>query len=172
MKKVLSLLLAAAMLLGVTIPAFAQQPYQQSGSTSITTSVPEPVPTFTMHIPADVTIEYNSTQTQQIGEAYTSGWQNIEKMHVWVYTTCLVSGENYIPLSYSLKHSDETASGGTSARTTNTQTQRFYGSQISESGVLKLSCSVSNIDWDDAVPGDYTATLSFEFIPNYEPNLF
>ena len=55
MKKILSLVLVVAMMMSMTVTAFAAVG-DQSGTSTLTAVVPEPE--YTIHIPANMTLEY------------------------------------------------------------------------------------------------------------------
>ena len=82
MKKILSLVLVVVMLMSMTVTAFAAG--EQSGTSKVNAVVPEPVPEYTIHIPADMTLEYGNTDYQAIGKVYVSDVKNVaEGSRVW-----------------------------------------------------------------------------------------
>lgn len=62
MKKILSLVLVVVMMMSMTVTAFAAG--EQSGTSTVTAVVPKPVPEYTIHFPADMTLEYGNGEHQ------------------------------------------------------------------------------------------------------------
>ena len=67
MKKFLSLILALAMVACMSVTAFAAD----DGTTVLTVEVPIE-PSYTLHIPANMPLEYGNTEKQTIGDLYVT----------------------------------------------------------------------------------------------------
>lgn len=160
MKKILSLVLVIVMMMSMTVTAFAAG--EQSGTTTLTVEVPEPVPEYTIHIPADMTLVYGNTDYQEIGKVYASDVKNLAEGSIVRYRatwTNLVKGEDTIPLE---------------VRFTDDDTGNYYTILNSGKGFaacddtanhnpreFKFAARVS--DWGNPVPGTYTATITWNF---------
>ena len=156
MKKIVALLLALVMLTGLTVTALAAG--EKSGTTKLTAKVPGP--DYTIHIPADMTLEYGNTDLQLVGEFYVSDLVNVTKtINGGVTTTTLASGSNVIPTTYKYEGSSVTKNGG-----------EFVGNMVvchyptDTLYTRKLYVQVSAEDWAAAAPGTYTATLTWKFL--------
>lgn len=158
MKKILSLVLVIVMMMSMTVTAFAK--YEQSGTSTVTAVVPEPVPEYTIHIPADMTLEYGNTDYQAIGKVYASDVKNVaEGSRVWYRVTWskMAKGEDTLPLlvgywpdwlgKWNMIGSDRFAACDDTA---NHNPREF-----------EFAARVTN--WDNAVPGTYTATVTWNF---------
>ena len=75
MKKILSLVLVIVMMMSMTVTAFAAG--EQSGTSKVNAVVPEPVPEYTIHIPADMTLEYGNGERQLVGEVSVTDVKNV-----------------------------------------------------------------------------------------------
>lgn len=156
MKKILSLVLVIVMMMSMTVTAFAAG--EQSGTTTLTAVVPEPE--YTIHIPANMTLEYGNTDYQAIGKVYASDVKNVaEGSRVWynVAWTKLTKGEDTLPLlvgywpdwlgDWNLVSASRFAACDDTA---NHNPREF-----------EFAACVTN--WDNAVPGTYTATITWSF---------
>ena len=160
MKKILSLVLVIVMMMSMTVTAFAAG--EQSGTTTLTVEVPVPTVEYTIHIPANMTLEYGNTDYQSIGKVYASDVKNVaEGSRVWyrVAWTNLVKGEDTLPLlvgywpdwlgdwNLVLTSVDRFAACDDTA---NHNPREF-----------EFAACVTN--WDNPVPGTYTATVTWNF---------
>ena len=159
MKKILSLVLVIVMMLSMTVTAFAAG--EQSGTTTLTVEVPVPAVEYTIHIPANMTLEYGNTDYQAIGKAYASDVKNLaegSRVRYNVTWTNLVKGEDTIPLLVRFADGDTgnyyTIVNGTGFAacddTANHNPREF-----------EFAACVTN--WDNPVPGTYTATVTWNF---------
>lgn len=73
MKKFLSLVLTLVMVMSLSVTAFAED-----GTTTLTVEVPNAAePSYTLHIPANTTLTYGSTEKQEVsGHLYMEDVQN------------------------------------------------------------------------------------------------
>ena len=162
MKKIVSILLAAVLALGMTAAVLAVD-YEQSGSTEVFTVVPSP--SYTLVIPASVEIPYGSTDTM-IAEptiADVQGFKEQDSVDMNVEWTNLICAETKSEIEMNLlfdwyrwgelyrEHEDVRRFG-----------QRIYyiveGKNV-ESG--KYFASITEDAWENAAPGRYTATVTF-----------
>ena len=156
MKKLLTLVLALAMVCSLSVTVFAEG--EQSGSTTITVAVPEKAPcTYTIHIPADATIEYGNTDVKYLGTAYATDIQNKPDgvpLSFKVYITQLEDGKgNTIPTVFYFKDVSSTD------QPWNFGDECWYNAALAD----EHSFSVQVPSWDDAVPGTYNAAMTFVF---------
>lgn len=159
MKKILSLVLVVVMMMSMTVTAFAAG--EQSGTTTLTVEVPEPVPEYTIHIPANMTLEYGNTDPQEIGKAYASDVKNLaEGSRVWYKVTCteLVKGEDTIHLS--LYHLQDAT--GTYAKAL-PDAEFAACDETANHNPREREFAVHVFDWGNPVPGTYTATITWNF---------
>ncbi|MBP3204657.1 MAG: hypothetical protein J6M66_04460 [Lachnospiraceae bacterium] len=166
MKKLIALILGLVMIFSLSATAFAAG--EQSGETTLTVEVPEA--SYTIHIPANMTLEYGNTSEQLIGDYWVSDFVNMPIaagesepiVSVKVVGTCLSDGANVIPITYCAKvagnwdHSlDHKVSSATGSQLTDMViTEDYHGTF----GVM-----VSESDWTAAKPGTYKATMTFNF---------
>lgn len=160
MKKILSLVLVIVMMMSMTVTAFAAG--EQSGTTTLTVEVPVPAVEYTIHIPANMTLEYGNTDYQAIGKAYASDVKNLaegSRVRYRVTWTNLVKGEDTIPLLVRFAENDTgnyytilNSGNGFAAcdDTANHNPREFYFAALVA-------------DWGNPVPGTYTATITWNF---------
>ena len=97
MKKLTALLLVLVLICSLSVTAFAAG--EQSGTTTITAEVPEA--SYTIHIPADMELEYGNTEKQEIGKVYVTDAIGFKKIIVALPYTDLINtsdSEDTIPL--------------------------------------------------------------------------
>lgn len=77
MKKSLSIILSLALMLSMSVTTFAEN--VTSGTQTVSVDVPTPCYDYTVHIPADCSIEYGNTELQSIGTVTVTSdyWANI-----------------------------------------------------------------------------------------------
>ena len=159
MKKILSLVLVVVMMMSMTVTAFAAG--EQSGTTTLTVEVPEPVPEYTIHIPANMTLEYGNTDNQKIGTAYASDVKNVaEGSRVWyrVTNTDLVKGEDTINLLVNFINND---SGNYNVVGSWVRFAACDDTANHNPSEREFFACVP--DWGNPVPGTYTATVTWNF---------
>ena len=153
MKKLIALMLCLVLALSMSVTAFAEG--EQTGTTTLTAEVPEP--SYTIHIPADTTLTYGDTSFKTLGDVYVSDLVNVNgRIIVIGNATALKNGSNYIPVTY------QQESGGA---------VHYYVTAVGESDKIaewnvsdeRGTIKVSVDDWSGAVPGTYTATITWNF---------
>ena len=160
MKKILSLVLVVVMMMSMTVTAFAAEG-EQSGTSTVTAVVPEPVPEYTIHIPADMTLEYGNGERQLVGKVSVSDVKNVpdgKDIYVKMEATPLKSTEgNVIPAVFEWrgKYGEEYYNIRTYSVTL--YTEDAYISAY-------LHAQVTEEDWEAAKPGTYTSTVTYNFL--------
>lgn len=88
MKKFLSLVLTLVMVMSLSVTAFAED-----GTTTLTVEVPNAAePSYTLHIPANTTLTYGSTEKQKIsGDLYVENVQNASSVKFLAPFTDLIN---------------------------------------------------------------------------------
>lgn len=162
MKKALSFILVLAMVLCMSVTAFAAEG-DQSDSTTITAVVPDNTPSYTIHVPADFTIEYGNTGIQEIGSATVSNAQNIPAGY---RIRCLVNIPTNTNLSDGNGHSIQTKFWtkfmDNEWEERNSALCTCY-SQVSGNYFSDRLWGIQVPSWVDAVPGTYTTSITFYF---------
>lgn len=162
MKKTVSLILALAMMLCLSVTAFAQ--IGDSGQTVVTTTVPNTT-YYTLHIPASTaTIPYGEPRTY-IGDAYVTdvktGVISVYMQSTW---TALTDGTNTIPfaLKYECYKNGEMKSEGECAVDILDYRLAMYRSDLTEPYcTLKFYIEITDEDWAAAAPGEYKSTITW-----------
>lgn len=158
MKKMIALMLGLVMLFSLSTTAFAAG--TQTGSMTLTAEVPDSV-SYTMHIPADMTLEYNNTEKQLIGNVAVSDIVNLpdgKKIRCQITNRNLKCGTETIPVKYFVDDYDDVYPGGDSVLDY-MDIYVYYDSPDSR----EIFAQVSQEAWDAATPGTYTATLTYTF---------
>lgn len=160
MKKIVALLLTLVMLTGLTVTALAAG--EKTGTTKLTAVVPDS--DYTIHVPADMTLEYGNTSEQEIGKVSVTIVSGTFDLDCSVYGSALKNGSNYIPVTYHLigefGYADET-------KTVTGESTKIYSFIVFEyndgnSYYKDIDCKVKVDNWT-AEPGTYTATMTFNF---------
>ena len=160
MKKILSLVLVVVMMMSMTVTAFAAG--EQSGTSTVTAVVPKPVPEYTIHFPADMTLEYGNGEHQLVGEISVSDVKYLEYLQnvcVKITTTPLKSGDNEIPVKFEWKHTNDVGYGGD----LNIHMPGLYSQFDERYQTVELYATVTEEAWKAAKPGTYTSTITYEF---------
>ena len=158
MKKILSLVLVVVMLMSMTVTAFAAG--EQSGTSTVTAVVPDA--TYTIHIPADMTLAYGNGERQLVGEVSVTDAQNLPDralISVIMQATPLKSTEgNVIPavFEYGRDYEDGYEDITQGVPTVYKETTDEYLSAY-------LYARVTEEDWKAAKPGTYTSTITYLF---------
>ena len=148
-KRIVSALIALVMVMSLSVTAFAEG--EQSGTSTITATVPEASPTtYTIQIPAATNIPYGTTDWVALnGTVSVSNVENLpdgKLIKFRVFSTNLEDGSGHtIPISYQDEAGDPVLGFTHWAAAWDWQ---FFAKVPS---------------WDGAVPGTYTATLTFDF---------
>ena len=160
MKKLTALLLVLVLICSLSVTAFAAG--EQTGTTTITAEVPEA--SYTIHIPADMTLEYGNTDIQDIGTVYISDPVQVTgAIYVRINPSGnLINGSNSIPVTYWIgSEGDYGRTFGGSEGAINRV--MYYGTNTSNPNTYFTDAIGAEIaDWT-AEPGTYTATITFEF---------
>ena len=159
MKKLIALMLGLVMVFSLSTTAFAAG--EQTGTTTLTAEVPEP--SYTIHIPADTTLEYGNTSEQEIGSAYVSDVVNVNGNVVCnVTASALKNGSNYITVEYLWKNTQQSS---WNTKTVTGEIENLFGDAffIFNSGTYRTHLFAAKVDNWSAEPGTYTATLTFNF---------
>lgn len=168
MKKTLSFILALAMILCMSVTAFAAEG-EQTGSTTIQATVP--APSYTIHVPATVNLEYDNTEVQEVGAPYVTDAKNIPADYAISY---YVKPKDFKDLSDGSGNSIETelwaklnegAWESTSSYTTwgNVLYRQFTGDYPSY-----YTFGIKVPSWEGAAPGTYTTSLEFYFYVDFD----
>ena len=145
MKKLFALILTVAMLLSLSVTAFAVN--TTGGEADITTSI---APTYTVTIPADVNVQFNATETAFGTIEVTASQIHPDKCIKVALTTDnelnnAIDNTKVIP--YAIKDSE--GAEFTSA------------TYLTEGDKTELSIHITASEWNAAYAGDYSDTVTF-----------
>ena len=145
MKKLFAVILAAALVMSLSITAFAAN--TTNGEADITTSI---APTYTVTIPADVNVQFNATETAFGAIEVTASQIHPDKCIKVALTTDnelnnAIDNTKVIP--YAIK--DSTGAAFTSA------------TYLTEGDKTELSIHITTSDWNAAYAGEYSDTVTF-----------
>ena len=87
MKKMIALMLSLVLVLGMSAAVYADE--EPTASMTLTAEIP--APTYTIHIPADYTLEYGNTEKQEIGAVYVTDVKDCNRIVVKGSCTALVN---------------------------------------------------------------------------------
>lgn len=154
MKKVVSVLMAVAMLAALMVPAFALDQNTPSGDTIVKTGTTmeggQDARRYTVTIPADTTIVWGAEKTDLTGYTAEAHLAYGEKLSVTVAgsgnMTCSPEAGVTLELPYTLE-------GDTAYKST--------GAVVYPVANLALSVNIAADDWNQAVVGEYQDTLTF-----------
>lgn len=169
MKKFLSFVLVLVMVMSLSVTAFAEG--EQSGTTTLTANIPNAAePSYTIHIPADMTLEYGNTGKQTIGNVYVTDVTGCDEVAVDVPYTDLVNtsdSTDTVPLTLYLSERELKKSGTTVDVNSSTGLYDKNAAgryQYDLNGYATASCSAIVSDWSGATAGaTYQAVLTFDF---------
>lgn len=154
MKKVVSVLMAVAMLAALMVPAFALDQNTPSGDTIVKTSTTmeggQDARRYTVTIPADTVIAWGAEKTDLTGYTAEAHLAYGEKLSV----TVAGSGNmTYSPEAGVTLELPYTLDGDTAYKST--------GAVVYPVANLALSVNIAADDWNQAVVGEYQDTLTF-----------
>ncbi len=166
MKKLTALLLVLVLICSLSVTAFAAG--EQTGTTTISVTVPEA--SYTIHIPADMELEYGKTDVQVIGDVYVSDVVGV-KTSIWVNTyLSFLTNDNgdRIPVYWYMGRDKlpvhDVTLNGFAMITIDSMLYSAPGTSDGEAECFcRLGCLITGSDWNAAAPGTYTATISFAF---------
>ena len=145
MKKLFAVILTVALLMSLSVTAFAAN--TTGGEANITTSI---APTYTVTIPADVNVQFNATETAFGTIEVTASQIHPDKCIKVALTT---DGElnnaidNTKVIPYAIKDSEGT--------------EFTSATYLTEGDKTELSIHITANDWNDAYAGDYSDTVTF-----------
>ncbi len=161
MKKIIALLLLLTMAISMTATALATG--QQTGTTTLTAVVPES--DYTIHVPADMTLEFGNGEVQEVGSFYVSDLVNVNKqIRVNIAKTDLANGSNTIPLTIYLKSGS--SDWAIKADNEVAGVYNILSDGTKYTSTWEIGVQVTESNWASATPGTYTATLTFLFYSN------
>ena len=145
MKKLFAVILTVALLMSLSVTAFAAN--TTGGDADITTSI---APTYTVTIPADVNVQFNATETA-FGAIEVTASQIHPNKCIKVELTSDGKLENSIDatkvIPYAIKDSEGAAF-----------TSATY---LTEGDKTELSIHITANDWKTAYAGEYSDTVTF-----------
>ena len=170
MKKFLSFVLVLVMVCSLSVTAFAAG--EQNGTTTLTANIPnEAAPSYTIHIPADMTLEYGNTEKQFIGVVEVSDQQNCRHINVTAPYTMLINKEDSsdsITLKLSMGESKDNlyevipATGLDTVY--NTPFSAYHNDDFYHNRYFSQLVYAQVEDWSGATPGaTYQAVITFQF---------
>ena len=167
MKKFLSFVLVLVMVMSLSVTAFAE-----TGTTTLTAEIPNAAePSYTLHIPANTTLTYGSTEKQKIsGDLYVENVQNASRVYFLAPFTDLINTSDSSD-SIALNLYVEQDHDGDLSNTVNQTTGKVEGVTW---GLYDIDWGGSNkyaietfyaqvTDWSGATPGaTYQAVITFQ----------
>ena len=154
MKKLISIALAAVMLAAASVPAFAANPITKetdnTGTAIVKTSTDDNAVKYTVTIPADTTIYWGAEETALDGFSVESHLKYGQKLKIGV------EGSRLMKLT---EDANETLAYDFSADSN----LEFIadGPVINPAKALTLKVKVAADDWNNAIVGEYSDTLTF-----------
>ena len=145
MKKAVTFLLVVAMLATMSMTAFADN--TTGGDADITTSI---APTYTVTIPADVSVQFNATETNFGAIEVTASQIHPDKC---IKVALATDGElnNAIDTTKVIPYAIKDSEG-------NDFTSATY---LTEGDKTELSIHITADDWNAAYAGEYSDTVTF-----------
>ena len=145
MKKLFAVILTIALLMSLSVTAFAAN--TTGGEADITTSI---APTYTVTIPADVSVQFNATETD-FGTILVEAAQIHPDKCIKVALTSDGKLENSIDDTKVLPYAIKDADGNAFSEAT----------YLTEGDKTELSINITADDWNAAYAGEYFDTVTF-----------
>ena len=145
MKKLFAVILAAALVMSLSVTAFAAN--TAGGEADITTSI---APTYTVTIPADVNVPFNATETA-FGTIEVTASQIHPDKCIKVELTSDGKLENSIDATKVIPYAIKDSQGAAFTSAT----------YLTEGDKTELSIHITADDWNAAYAGDYSDTVTF-----------
>ena len=145
MKKLFAAVLAFALLMSLSVTAFAAN--TTGGEADITTSID---PTYTVTIPADVNVQFNATETD-FGTIEVTASQIHPDKCIKVALTSDGKLENSIDTTKVIPYAIKDGAGADFTSAT----------YLTEGDKTELSIHITADDWNAAYAGDYSDTVTF-----------
>jgi spore coat protein U-like protein len=145
MKKLFAIILAVALVMGLSVTAFADN--STGGEADITTSI---APTYTVTIPADVNVQFNATETAFGTIEVTASQIHPDKC---IKVALATDGElnNAIDNTKVIPYVIQDAEGNAFISAT----------YLTEGDKTELSIHITTDDWNAAYAGEYSDTVTF-----------
>ena len=145
MKKVFAVILTVALLMSLSVTAFAAN--TTGGDADITTSID---PTYTVTIPADVNVQFNATETD-FGAIEVAASQIHPDKCIKVALTTDNELNNAIDNTKVIPYAIKDADGADFTSAT----------YLTEGDKTELSIHITANDWNAAYAGEYSDTVTF-----------
>ena len=145
MKKVFAVILSVALLMGLSVTAFAAN--TTGGDADITTSI---APTYTVTIPADVNVEFNATETV-FGTIEVTASQIHPDKCIKVELTSDLELNNAIDDTKIIPYAIKDSEGN----------DFTFATYLTEGDKTDLSIHITAEDWNAAYAGEYSDTVTF-----------
>ena len=145
MKKLFAVILAAALVMSLSITAFAVN--TTGGTADITTSIN---PTYTVTIPANTTVAFNATETDFGAIEVTASQIHPDKC-IKVELTTDGKLENSIDATKVIPYAIKDSEGNVFSSAT----------YLTEGDKTELSIHITADDWNAAYAGEYSDTVTF-----------
>ena len=156
MQKLFSLLLALAMVFSLSVTAFAEG--ETTGTTTLTTEVPDDIPSWTLTVPATGTVPHEDTSHVYIGDLSVSTTSS-KAFNVFVTPTYAAFSDGS---GHTIPYKLECYIAGF-YEPWNTGEQIIFPAIYSAPEVLPMYVIVDQSDWDAVAsyPGTYTSVITF-----------
>ena len=145
MKKVLTFALAIMLVMSLSFTVFAAN--TTGGNADITTSI---APTYTVTIPADVTVQFNATETA-FGTIEVIASQIHPDKCIKVALASDGKLENSIDVTKVIPYTIKDSTGAAFN----------FATYLTEGDKTELSIHITEGDWNAAYAGDYSDTVTF-----------